>query len=288
MITPRKVPESSEVGAHYDEIDLFYRDLWGEHLHHGFWLRGSEGQQEAVHQLLEFVIAEAHLQSRSRVCDVGCGYGGTARFLADRLGCRVTGYTVSKLQHAFAVAAPHAGPICHYVLADWLSTQADDGPFDTVLAIESTEHILDKEGFFHKAYRVLKPGGRLVVCAWVASEKARSWEIERLLEPICLEGQLTSLGTETEYLSWIREAGFNRVRSTDISREVSRTWRIIAFRVVRELFRKRAWQYLSNPESKNRSFLKCVFRIALAYRTGAFRYLVFSAQRSIQSGDGAW
>jgi tocopherol O-methyltransferase len=198
----------------------------------------------------------------------------------------VTGYTVSKLQHAFAVAAIHSGPPCRYILADWLNTQADDGPFETVLAIESTEHMRDKEGFFLKAFRVLNPGGRLVVCAWIASEKARSWEIERLLEPICVEGQLTSLGTETEYLSWIREAGFKRVRSTDLSREVSKTWRIIAYRVVRELLRKRAWQYLANPEHQNRSFLKCVFRIAVAYRTGAFRYLVFSAQRSCHSGGG--
>jgi len=49
MITASHQPKVADVARHYDEVDPFYRELWGEHLHHGLWLTGDEGSEQRVH-----------------------------------------------------------------------------------------------------------------------------------------------------------------------------------------------------------------------------------------------
>ena len=92
------------MASHYDELDRFYREIWGEHVHHGLWLRGDETQAQAVRQLAELVAREAAVEKGTRVVDIGCGYGATARLLAEELGAEVTGMTISEAQHTIAVA----------------------------------------------------------------------------------------------------------------------------------------------------------------------------------------
>src|SRR5690242_8859357 len=102
MITATLPLAPSDVASHYDDLDYFYRDVWGEHVHHGLWLTGREDRAQAVRQLAELVGREAALGSGSRVCDIGCGYGATARLLAQEHGAEVTAITISPAQHAFA------------------------------------------------------------------------------------------------------------------------------------------------------------------------------------------
>jgi tocopherol O-methyltransferase len=82
---------SAAVADHYDELDEFYRDVWGDHVHHGLWLRGTESHKEATLQLVRHVAERAHIGRDTRVCDIGCGYGATARMLAADYGARGIG-----------------------------------------------------------------------------------------------------------------------------------------------------------------------------------------------------
>ncbi len=101
----------------------------------------------------------------ARVCDVGCGYGATARLLAADYGAEVTAITVSAAQHQFASEKDPASRNPRYVLCDWLKNDLPPESFDAVIAIESSEHMHDKPAFFAEAHRVLRPGGRCVVTA---------------------------------------------------------------------------------------------------------------------------
>jgi SAM-dependent methyltransferase len=82
-----------------------------------------------------------------------------------------------------------------------------DASFDHAYAIESTEHMADKEGLFLEVARTLKPGGRFVVCAWLSEDRPSRWRVRHLLEPICREGRLPGMGTRGEYEAWAAAAG---------------------------------------------------------------------------------
>src|SRR5690349_13484122 len=82
MISPRAEPSREDVATHYDGLDRFYREIWGEHVHHGLWKTGRETPEAATRQLIAEVAERAGIGPGAEVCDVGCGYGGTARVLA--------------------------------------------------------------------------------------------------------------------------------------------------------------------------------------------------------------
>lgn len=262
------------VASHYDELDLFYRDVWGEHVHHGLWLRGDESREEAVRQLVDAVAAEAQITAGVRVCDIGCGYGATARALAVR-GAKVTGITISPAQFAIATKEPTNN--VKIVLGDWLHNDFPAASFDAAIAIESSEHMPDINQFFSQAHRVLRSGGRLVICAWLAAENASAQARRNLLEPICREGRMPLMGTASDYRSLGESAGFALARFEDITKSVSATWPAIVRRLLGKLATNpRYAKFLINRHAHNRVFALTILRIWLAYRVGAMRYGIFT------------
>ncbi|MGH7506522.1 MAG: SAM-dependent methyltransferase [Longimicrobiales bacterium] len=278
MIVARAAASPAGVARHYDELDPFYRELWGEHLHHGYWETGAESPVEAVRKLVDVVAARARIAPGDAVADVGCGYGATARILARERGARVTAFTLSAAQHA-AASRDDAGGRVRFVLGDWLENALAPASHDAIVAIESTEHMADKPRFFTEAKRVLRPGGRLVVCAWLAAEHATPWQVRRLLEPICTEGRLPSMGTTEEYRLMMEWAGLEVTAADDITARVARTWIHCLARVIGRLPRPSSWRYLLDARNENRVFAFTVPRILLAYRAGAMRYGMFEAVR---------
>src|SRR5258706_15403413 len=69
-----------QVREHYDLLSSFYRTLWGEHIHHGYW-EASESPARAQEKLVERLASRAGIARGSRVLDVGCGIGGAAVLL---------------------------------------------------------------------------------------------------------------------------------------------------------------------------------------------------------------
>lgn len=282
MISSSQHHAPADVAAHYDDLDYFYRDVWGEHVHHGLWRTGRERREDAVRQLAELVAAEADLQAGSRVCDIGCGYGATARLLAQSHGATVTAVTVSPAQHAFAqtAAPPASAPPPEYILGDWLANSFPAESFDAAVAIESSEHMPDLAAFFRQAQRVLRPGGRLVICAWLSCDKPSARQQRWLLEPICREGRMPCMGTAGDYERLAAETGFTVTRVQDLTRQVSSTWPRIAWTFLGKLVaRPRYLRFLCNAHAHNRVFAFTIFRIWLAYLTGAMRYGVFTLMR---------
>jgi tocopherol O-methyltransferase len=278
MIVPRTELSGSAVASHYDDLDRFYRELWGEHVHHGLWRTGRESPEEAVLQLIAMVAERTSVAPGDRVCDVGCGYGGTSRVLARDYGAEVTALTISPAQHAYAAALDPSSANPTYLLGDWCDNRLPSDHFDVVFSIESSEHMPDKAAFFAEVRRVLKPGGRFAVCAWLATDRPKRWEVRHLLEPICREGRLPGMGTADEYHELARASGLDPVGFDDLSRQVKKTWPVCAMRVVKGLVREREYRkFLLWGKSPDRIFALTVLRIWAAYETGSMRYGLLSA-----------
>jgi tocopherol O-methyltransferase len=276
MIEPKTHQTGADVAGHYDELDEIYREIWGEHVHHGLWRSGRESVEQATDALSDLVGYRLDPKLGQNVADIGCGYGATAARLAERLGISVTGFTLSEEQAR--IARQRQGPLTFHV-RDWLDNRMADACFDHAYAIESTEHIADKRRLFLEAARTLKPGGRFVVCAWLSEDQPSGWRVRHLLEPICREGRLPGMGTRGDYEDLAAAAGFWPAHYEDVSREVRRTWSIVARRVLGKLVTARRYRrFLLSRSSRNRVFALSLLRLILAYRTGAMRYGIFTFQ----------
>jgi tocopherol O-methyltransferase len=276
VIIPKQPQSTAAVAAHYDELDRFYREIWGDHVHHGYWDSGRETAPQAAEALVDQLARRLELSAGQAVCDIGCGYGATAQILAERFDVHVTGLTVSGVQAARGQARRPVLGALSILEQDWLANQFPDAAFDRAYSVESSEHMPDKPRFFSEAWRVLKPGGRLVVFAWLACPDPKPWEVQYLLEPICREGRLPGMGSEADYRALGREAGFDVVSVEDISPRVRRTWAICLGRVLARLLRDREYRrFLLDHAQRNRVFLLTVIRIMIAYRTRSMRYAMF-------------
>ena len=278
MISAASQFDAAVVADHYDELDVFYRELWGEHVHHGLWVNGQESPEVAVRHLVDVVAKEAQIKPGDHVIDIGCGYGAAARQLTEYYGAEVTAITLSLAQHAYAQSVtPGTNPV--YLIADWLTTDFPQS-FKGAIAIESSEHMSDRDEFFRRAYKVLEAGGRFVVCAWLSGEAPSSMEITWLLRPICDESRIPYLPTLDELVASARAAGFEVVNAQDCTRAVRRTWGIIFRRLIGSLLTDSRYRaFLRDPRRRNRIFALTVVRLCLAYRVGAMRYGIVTLQR---------
>jgi cyclopropane fatty-acyl-phospholipid synthase-like methyltransferase len=282
MILPNQPQTARDVSGHYDELDSAYRAIWGEHVHHGYWVSGRESPDEAAEALVRLVADRLDLQPGQQAVDIGCGYGATAGWLAEHRQAQVTGFTISQAQAAIARRRAERVPQLAILCRDWLDNGLPDAGFDRAYAIESSEHMVDKPLFFAEAARVLRPGGRLVVCAWLSTEEPGPREVRHLLEPICREGRLPSMGTREDYEALAGTAGFIPLRYDDISRDVRRTWSICAGRAARRLATDRAFRRFAFARTtKNRSFMLSVPRLMVALKTGSMRYGIFVWEKPV-------
>jgi tocopherol O-methyltransferase len=281
MIFPQvSAADVAAVAAHYDDLDLFYRTIWGTHVHHGYWLTGKESTDQAVENLTHLVARRAGIKSGTCVCDIGCGYGGSAKIFAEHYRARVIGITVSKKQYELAKLFNAGLAEVHFMHCDGLDNGLPAGSFDAVVCVESSEHMQDKPAFFAEVSRLLRPGGRLVVVAWLAREQPGAAETKYLLEPICAEGRLPSMASAREYEAMLATAGFGDLEFEDLTRKVKKTWRVCALRC---LTRISSHQFLRqrffDSTFPNRMFAKTVLRIWLAYTLGSMRYGIFSGRK---------
>lgn len=123
-----------------------------------FHIRGQVATMELIK--LSGFSADMH------ILDVGCGIGGSARRLADVVGCRVTGVDLS--EHYIATADAISGLVgmegkVEFQASDALNLPFNDATFDGIWSIQMNMNITDKVDWLREQCRVLKPGGRLVL-----------------------------------------------------------------------------------------------------------------------------
>jgi cyclopropane-fatty-acyl-phospholipid synthase len=169
---------------HYDiGNDLYVKMLDKRMIYScGFW-KHSESLDEAQEQKLEMTCRKLHLEAGQHVLDIGCGWGGTARFMAERYGVEVVGITVSKEQAALASERCADLPI-DIRLEDYRDL---DGEFDRIVSIGMFEHVGPKNyrTYFRKVAELLKDEGLFLlhtIGGNVPAHKTDPW-IERYIFP---------------------------------------------------------------------------------------------------------
>lgn len=269
MITVEGV-EKASIRSHYQLGTLFYRLLWGPHLHHGLW-NADESADVAQCQLTDTLADMAQITGLESGIDIGCGIGGSTIRLAKQRGCDVTGVTLSPLQRHWAVMAARWHGVrqtTRFLAADAESIEFADRSFDFVWSVECTEHLFNKPAFVSRASGWLRPGGRMAICAWLeGSDTSRNGHREQV-EQVCRRFVCPSFATRQEYVQWMIDSGMRITHDVDWTDRVMRTWEICQRRVARLGVRRLA-QVL---DRKQVEFLDGFETLLAAYRCGAMEY----------------
>ena len=265
------------IRGHYDLSTLFYRLLWGPHIHHGFW-EADESPLVAQVQLTQRLAARAGIVGGERVLDVGCGMGGSSIHLARTNGCRVTGITLSPLQRRWAGFASRWHGVqrrTEFRCADAEAIALAAKTFDVVWSIECTEHLFDKPRFFANAASWVKPGGRIAICAWLAGDKLDRDDQRQQVQDVCEGFFCPSLGNRRDYVAWWEAAGLTVETVEDWTSRVVRTWEICQRRV-----RRSGIRWLARLiDGDTVMFLDRFETILAAYHSGAMQYGCFVARK---------
>ena len=122
----------------------------------GYWENATDLEQ-AQFDKLDMICRKLKLRAGETLLDIGCGWGGLARFAAERYGVHVTGVTVSKEQLALAQERCKGLPI-RLILQDYRELQ---GRFDKIVSVGMFEHVGPKnyQIYFDTARRLLAPEG---------------------------------------------------------------------------------------------------------------------------------
>lgn len=184
--TPSSHPYTQKVRRYYDANTSVFRVLEpkGDTIHRAVWAEGIRSRRAALAFTNGLVAAEVTMlaerdgASSPRIVDLGCGTGGTFLFLADHLRVPWSGLAITLSPRQVARAEDNfrrrgLTARCEVRLGDYLHVPSD-GPFDVAVAIESFVHCPEPAAFFREAARVLGPGGRLLLCDDLLSERAAS------------------------------------------------------------------------------------------------------------------
>jgi tocopherol O-methyltransferase len=237
----------------YDKSSLLWEQVWGEHMHHGYYQRGETSrnkdrrlaQIDLIEELLNWAKLEENFKSSMRspiqILDIGCGIGGSSLYLANKLNAKVTGITLSPVQAQRAAQRAKEFGLSdrtHFQVADALAMPFGDQEFDLIWSLESGEHMADKTKFLQECYRVLKPNGRLIFATWChrpihagmlqdsdpkalsADEKAH---LQRIYDVYCLP-YVISL---PEYEAIAQNLNFQNIQTDDWSTQVAPFWDVV-------------------------------------------------------------
>ena len=266
--------DKARVVDHYNRVSPYYRALWGEHLHHGYWINGDESKETAQVQLVEHLAETANIQPGARILDIGCGFGGSSIYLARNYHARCTGITISPLQVEMASAdAAAAGASANFLCMDAESMHFDD-PFDVLWSVESISHYQDIPRFFSSAGRYLKPGGTLALTDWFKQNSLPPRDHKKFLHPI-EDGMLVELHTMGDYEGWLSAAGFSVIRSDILNRQTAKTWDY-CLDIIKD---KALWQLAANNGPEFLRFLRAFKAMRSGFSSGNFVYGLLIAHK---------
>jgi len=188
LASNRSYQGSTSVAEAYNRWteDALLERLWGDHVHLGFYGNPARprdfrlAKDDFVHELVRWSGLD-RLPPGSRILDVGCGIGGSARLLALHYGFDVLAISISPAQIARArdLTPPQLAGHCRFAVMDALALDLPDRGFDAVWSVEAAPHMPDKQRYVDELLRMLRPQGRLAMADWNRRDPAEG-EMDRL------------------------------------------------------------------------------------------------------------
>ena len=262
-----KLGSAKNIAHHYDIGNSFYEAWLDPTMTYSSAVFDSETDDLTTAQLNKYKrLAElADIQPGDRVLEIGCGWGGFAKFVSQHIGAHVTGITISQAQLAYAKASLAEAGLQNKVDLKLMDYRDLQGRFDKIVSIEMFEAVGQAYWpvYFDTISRMLKSGGRAVIQSITIDHDAfQSYRdqpdfIQRYIFPGGMLPSMPMLQTP------VAQAGLELVAENGYASDYARTLQEWRARFLA------AWPALAGDKFDNR--FKRMWELYLAYCEGGFR-----------------
>ncbi len=151
------------IHAHYDLGNAFYREWLDRTMTYSsaIYAPGDNDLASAQTRKYRMLAESGGFRAGDHILEIGCGWGGFAEYAAKELGCRVTGLTISREQHAFAVERMAKAGLSDQVEIKLQDYRDETGRYDRIASIEMFEAVGEEywPAYFDQLRDRLRPGG---------------------------------------------------------------------------------------------------------------------------------
>lgn len=224
--------QKEEIVTYYTATDIDYRVLWigkDKQIHFGYYDTPHTSHARALLRMNALLAEAIDIKNNDRVLDAGCGFGGSAIWLSENIGCTVTGISLVP-HHATAgnnfVTERNLQDEIQLLQGDYADLPFSNNTFSVYWALESIVHAVDRLRVFQEAFRVLASGGRLVITEYTLREQPPLTKGEYLYLDVGIKGwTMPFLQTPSQYKKQLETAGFTNIQIVDFTSHVSPSFR---------------------------------------------------------------
>ncbi len=209
---------------YYDNTRLDYWVLWfsknNRSVHFGYYDEEIQTHSEALLNLNKVLAEKAGIVEGDTILDAGCGQGGSAIWLVKNFNVHVEGITLVPHQVEKANRFARKNKIedkVAFTVQDYTQTNFPDETFSVIWACESVCHAMHKADFYKEAFRILKPGGRIVCVDYIRKERPLSNTGEKLLHDWLDGWSIMDIDTKKEHETNAYNVGFSEIEIEDIT-----------------------------------------------------------------------
>ncbi len=205
-----------------EDADNFYYHVWGgEDIHVGLYNEIGESIYEASQRSVEKMteLIKDRVNENTRVVDVGAGYGGTARYFADKFGCKVDCLNLSEKENDLNREKNEKlgyQDLVNVYGGNFEALPFSDDQYELAIAQDALLHSGAKEKVFEEVDRVLKSGGDFIFTDPMQADDCP----EGVLKPVLERIHLDSMGSVEKYRKMAKDLGWEEVQVVEMPEQL--------------------------------------------------------------------
>ena len=205
------------------DADTFYAEVWGgEDIHVGLYQSDDEPIRDASRRTVDHMADMLGvLGPDDVVLDIGAGYGGAARRLVERFGCRVICLNLSEAENERNRAMNTESGVADkidVIDGSFEDIPLGDGSVGVVWCQDAMLHSGDRRKVLEEVNRVLEPGGKFVFTDPMRADDCP----EGVLDPILARIHLPDLGSPGFYREVAGELGWRELAFEEMTHQLAR------------------------------------------------------------------
>lgn len=212
--SPENNTSPAQIAEHYDTT--MYQPVYLEYFGYsnfanfGYWQNKGIDQKRASEALVERLLSFLPQGEYCRILDVACGKGGTTELLV-KFFPQTTHVTATNISFKQLQTARSTVPGSDFIAMDAACLGFHNETFNAILCVEAAFHFITRKDFLAEAYRILKPGGILIL-----SDILNNQEAEKRLPYRTEKNYVKDL---IDYQNLFENTGFSNIQIVDATED---------------------------------------------------------------------